>query len=27
MPVRIFYVQGDKLIGELESEINNGKRA
>ena len=26
MPVRIFYVKGDKLIGGLESEINKWLR-
>jgi hypothetical protein len=27
MPVRIFYVEGDKLIGELESEINKWQKS
>jgi hypothetical protein len=27
MPVRIFYVQGNKLIGGLESEINNWQKS
>ena len=27
MPVRIFCVQGHKLIGELESEINNWQKS
>jgi len=27
MPVRIFYVEGNKLIGELESEINKWQKS
>lgn len=27
MPVRIFYVQGNKLIDELESEINKWQKS
>ena len=27
MPVRIFYVQGNKLIGGLESEINKWQKS
>jgi hypothetical protein len=27
MPVRIFYVEGDKLIGGLESEINKWQKS
>jgi len=26
MPVKIFYVQGNKLIGELEAEINKWQK-
>jgi hypothetical protein len=27
MPVKIFYVQGNKLIGGLESEINKWQKS
>ena len=27
MPVRIFYVEGNKLIAELESEINKWQKS